>query len=81
MKFGIFLVFLLLGLFIANPLCAQTLNEIFAKEDTLVYMGYIQELFNLNDSRNLILQISTSQREISKRENYPMIYEGAVSVF
>lgn len=56
MKFGIFLVFLLLGLFIANPLCAQTLNEIFTKEDTLVYMGYIQELFNLNDSRNLILQ-------------------------
>jgi len=39
-KFNIFLVFLLLGLVVAGPLYAQTLNDVFTREDTLVYMGY-----------------------------------------
>lgn len=39
-KCSSFLVFLLFGLFLPTLLCAQTLDKIFTKEDTLLYRGY-----------------------------------------
>jgi len=49
MKSTIFLIFLLCELFIATPLCAQTLEEAFTEEDRLLYRGY--EMVKCYDSQ------------------------------
>jgi hypothetical protein len=49
MKSTIILIFLLCELFIATSLCAQTLEEVFTKEDQLLYRGY--EVTKCNDSQ------------------------------
>jgi len=48
-KSTIILVFLLGGLFIASPLYAETLGEVFTEEDQLLYMGY--EVMKCYDSQ------------------------------
>lgn len=40
MKSSIFLAFFLSELFVITPLCAQTLDQIFTKEEKLLYVGY-----------------------------------------